>query len=238
MGNGRTAREAGMKRIQLGMSAAAMTLVLVAAACGGDNKPSTSSGTDAASGAGSARDRGGVRHRRRAPAVSLPGTVNDHGSKTVKDGDEIETEMDDFYFAPTFMTGPAGAKVKLDLANEGEKSHTFTIDSAKIDQQIDPGAKATVEVTLPASGTLAFYCRFHVSGGMQEPSRSGDVAPTYAGRRAHGGSAQGDQDGRAPGRAHALMASVNWSAAAWLSSWRPSAGATPPSLTPTTPPPA
>jgi plastocyanin len=22
-------------------------------------------------------------------------------------------------------------------------------------------------VTLPASGTLAFYCKFHVSGGMQ-----------------------------------------------------------------------
>ena len=93
--------------------------------------------------------------------------MNDKGTGTVKDGGDLEMELDDFYFGPTFVTGPAGAKVKVDLSNEGEKAHTFTIDSAKIDQRLDPGQKATVEVTLPASGNLAFYCKFHVSGGMQ-----------------------------------------------------------------------
>ena len=86
---------------------------------------------------------------------------------TVKDGASVEMEMDDFYFGPTYLTGPAGAKVTLELSNEGQKNHTFTIDSAKIDQQVDPGQKATVQVTMPASGSLAFYCKFHVSGGMQ-----------------------------------------------------------------------
>ena len=42
-------------------------------------------------------------------------------------------ELDDFYFGPTFVSGPAGAKVTIDLSNEGQKNHTFTIDSAKID---------------------------------------------------------------------------------------------------------
>jgi len=99
--------------------------------------------------------------------VSLPGKVNEHGTKAVTDGGELEMELDDFYFGPTYVTGPAGAKVKIDLSNEGQKNHTFTIDSAKIDTEVDTGQKATVEVTLPASGSLAFYCRFHVSGGMQ-----------------------------------------------------------------------
>ena len=76
-------------------------------------------------------------------------------------------ELDDFYFGPTFVSVPAGAKVKIDLSNEGQKNHTFTIDSAKIDTQVNPGQKATVDVTLPASGTLAFYCKFHIDAGMQ-----------------------------------------------------------------------
>ena len=163
-----------MRRLRVGVGAGAMALVLVASACGGDNKPSSSSATTSASASGSGSGSGsssGTAAATSAPAgsapVSLPGTVNDHGTGTVKDGGELEMELDDFYFGPTYVTGPAGAKVKIDLANEGQKGHTFTIDSAKIDQQLDPGAKATVEVTLPASGSLAFYCRVHGSGGRQ-----------------------------------------------------------------------
>src|SRR5215207_9853949 len=162
-----------MRRLRMGAGAGVMALVLVVAACGGDNKPSTSgAGTTSASGSASGSGSGSpsgtaAGATTAAPAVSLPGTVNDHGAGTVEANGTLEMELDDFYFGPTFVTGPAGAKVKLELANEGTKSHTFTIDAAKIDQQLDPDGKATVEVTLPASGTLAFYCKFHVSGGMQ-----------------------------------------------------------------------
>jgi plastocyanin len=161
-----------MGRLRLGVGAGAMVLVLMASACGGDNKPSSSSGTTSASGSGSGSGSGSASGTASSAAsgsapVSLPGKVNDHGAATVKDGGELEVELDDFYFGPTFITGPANAKVKLELNNEGTKSHTFTIDSAKIDQQVEPGQKGTVEVTLPASGSLAFYCKFHVSSGMQ-----------------------------------------------------------------------
>ena len=149
-----------------------MVLVLVVSACGGDNKPSSSSGTTSASGSGSGSGSDSASGTATSAAsgsapVSLPGKVNEHGTKAVTDGGELEMELDDFYFGPTYVTGPAGAKVKIDLSNEGQKNHTFTIDSAKIDTEVDTGQKATVEVTLPASGSLAFYCRFHVSGGMQ-----------------------------------------------------------------------
>jgi plastocyanin len=159
-----------------------MALVLLASACGGDNKSSSSSGTTSASGSSSASGSGSASSTATTAAatsaaattaaagtapVSLPGKVNEHGSATVKDGASVEIELDDFYFGPTYLTGPAGAKLTVELSNEGQKNHTFTIDSAKIDQEIDPGKKATVQVTLPASGSLAFYCKFHVSGGMQ-----------------------------------------------------------------------
>jgi plastocyanin len=157
-----------MGRLRLGVGAGAMALVLVTAACGGDNKPSSSSGTTTASGSGSGSGSDSATSAAAGSApVSLPGTVNDKGTGTATNGGDLEMELDDFYFGPTFVTGPAGAKVKVELNNEGEKAHTFTIDSAKIDQRLDPGQKATVEVTLPASGNLAFYCKFHVSGGMQ-----------------------------------------------------------------------
>ena len=120
----------------------AMAAVLVAAACGGDNSGSS------------------------APA-SIPGKVNSHGTKDVKDGQTLEMEADDYYFGPTFLKGPAGAKVTLELQNEGKAKHTFTIDDQKIDQQLDPDARATVSVTLPASGTLVYYCHFHQNQGMQ-----------------------------------------------------------------------
>jgi len=120
-----------------------MVAVLVAAACGGDNKSSSS-----------------------AP-VSISGKVNNHGTKDVKDGDSIEVEADDFYFGPTFIKGPAGAKITVELANEGKATHTFTIDDQKIDQKLAPDAKTNVSVSLPASGVLVYYCQFHQNQGMQ-----------------------------------------------------------------------
>ena len=60
-----------------------------------------------------------------------------------------------------------GATLTVELKNEGKVPHTFTIDSLHIDQQLNPDQKKTVTVKLPSSGTVAFYCRFHKSLGMQ-----------------------------------------------------------------------
>jgi plastocyanin len=120
------------------------------AACGGDNGGTTKSATATTGG----------------PPVSLAGTVNDHGTKSLTGG-ELEMELDDFYFGPTFVKAPGGREVKVELENEGKAPHTFTIDDLGIDEVLQPGAKATVTVKLPAGGTVAFYCRFHKAAGMQ-----------------------------------------------------------------------
>ena len=102
-----------------------------------------------------------------ATTVSLPGKVTDKGTTDLGTASDLDLELDDQYFAPTFINAPAGATVQVKLENEGKIAHTFTIDGTSIDQQVGPGDSATVEVTLPDSGSLRFYCRFHVSGGMQ-----------------------------------------------------------------------
>lgn len=102
-----------------------------------------------------------------APPVTLSGTVNDHGTKDLAGADEVDVELDDFYFGPTFIKAAPGAQVKVELENEGKAPHTFTIDALKVDQTVQPGEDATVTVTLPASGPVAFYCKFHKAQGMQ-----------------------------------------------------------------------
>jgi plastocyanin len=97
--------------------------------------------------------------------VALEGTVNNKGTEEV--GDEISLELDDYYFEPTFLKASPGATIHVELENEGDDTHTFTIDSLGIDQEVAAGESATVDVTLPQEGAVRFYCHFHADMGMQ-----------------------------------------------------------------------
>lgn len=100
-----------------------------------------------------------------SPPVSLAGTTNDHGTATAKA--ELEMELDDFYFGPTFVSASAGQAFTLELKNEGKETHTFTSTALGIDEQLEPGQKRTVRVTAPQSGVALVICRIHQALGMQ-----------------------------------------------------------------------
>lgn len=135
-----------------GMVAAGTALAVVAAtACGDD---------------GDGGDPGGSPSAGAAP-VALPGTVNDHGTKDAGAGGDVEVELDDFYFGPTFVRGKATTAYTLKLKNEGDVVHTFTVDGFPVDVTVQPGATADASLSLPASGAVRFYCRFHAGQGMQ-----------------------------------------------------------------------
>ena len=123
-----------------------LVLVVLGAACG-DDDDSTSTGSDT--------------------PVALEGKVNNEGHRDIAGADEINLELDDFYFDPTFVKGKPGESVKVELENEGDNTHTFTIDSANVDVEVKSGDDGTAEVTVPDSGALRFYCRFHSGQGMQ-----------------------------------------------------------------------
>jgi plastocyanin len=133
---------------------AGCVLLLAAAGCGSSS--SSSSGgttTEESGGGGGQKTIAGVK-------------ANDHGTKAVEDNGKTEVELDDFYFEPTVLEGKPGQKVTLELKNEGETEHTFTIDSQNVDQDLGPGEEVEVDVTIPKSGVVSFYCKFHKSSGM------------------------------------------------------------------------
>jgi len=96
--------------------------------------------------------------------------ASDHGSKSISGASSVDVELgnsgSDYFFSPTVISGTAGQKVTVQLSNDGNTAHTFTIDSANIDEELQPGTKTSTTVTLPSSGTLVFYCKFHKSLGM------------------------------------------------------------------------
>jgi plastocyanin len=90
------------------------------------------------------------------------------------DGDGLAVDLTDFQFSPAELEGTAGETVSIELENTGSARHTFTGDG--VDEEVAPGDGATVEVTLPDSGSFDFFCRFHQGQGM-EGSITTDGAP-------------------------------------------------------------
>ena len=80
--------------------------------------------------------------------------------------DEAKLELDDDYFEPTVLKVTPGQKLKLELENEGESEHNLTSTDMSIDQDVEPGESAEVNITFPDSGTISFFCKYHKSSGM------------------------------------------------------------------------
>jgi plastocyanin len=99
------------------------------------------------------------------PPVTLEGRTNEHGTKTASD--DLEVEVYDAYFEPTYIKGSAGRQFAVELHNEGAGRHTFTSPDLGIDLELDAGARRTVTIRVPASGHAVFFCKFHQVQGMQ-----------------------------------------------------------------------
>ncbi len=67
----------------------------------------------------------------------------------------------------TFEPGdPVIAAGSLELVNEGESPHTFTVEDQGVDVEVEAGATASASVDLEP-GTYTLFCRFHREQGME-----------------------------------------------------------------------
>jgi plastocyanin len=138
------------RRLPLPKFALVIAVAALTAACGNSSATSTASSPTGGGG-----------------KITVNGeAANDHGTKDVSGGGSQDVEVDNFYFNPTVFTAHAGDKLTLTLSNESQTAHTFTITEQNIDKALAVGAKVTVTVTFPTSGTVLFFCRFHRSQGM------------------------------------------------------------------------
>lgn len=113
-------------------------------------------------GCGGSKKSGGESEGKKVMVAGV--SANDHGSKQVSGRTEVE--LDDYYFEPTVLTGKPGARVTIELRNEGKVEHNFSIDAQHVDTDVEAGKDANVTVTIPQSGEISFYCKYHRSRGM------------------------------------------------------------------------
>jgi YVTN family beta-propeller protein len=102
-------------------------------------------------------------------------TLSDHGTLEVKGQAMVELEADEYYFKPTFLQGAPGQRLTLEIENESGTLHNISLPEQRLDMDIPPKGKVTVEVVFPASGAVRFFCKFHEALGMHGALRVGDA---------------------------------------------------------------
>ncbi|MDQ3645842.1 MAG: cupredoxin domain-containing protein [Actinomycetota bacterium] len=89
----------------------------------------------------------------------------------------------DFEFDPASLSVEPGAKLSLELSNDGETEHSLTSDELEVDLEAEPGESAAARFTAPeGDATIEFHCRYHPDqmtgtatvgeGGDQPPGES------------------------------------------------------------------
>ena len=118
-------------------------------------------------------------------------TANYHGTADVSQATgKVIIELKDFFFEPTVLHGAPGQQVTFTLQNTSENPHTFTTADMSADIEVQPGMIAEGRVTLPRSGNLSFFCRFHkeqgmaggfnVSGPTEDPDKQTSGSPAHS----------------------------------------------------------
>jgi plastocyanin len=100
-------------------------------------------------------------------------SVNFHGMKDVTGMSSVDIEADNFYFEPTVLKGTPGQHLTLTIKNSTDTEHNFTVESQHVDKDIEDGKTVTLSVTLPSTGTIRFFCKYHHGSGMGGGLQSG-----------------------------------------------------------------
>lgn len=82
-------------------------------------------------------------------------------------GQTVSVSAQDNFFDPDSLVGfESGSELTVEFTNDGNTSHTFTIDEVDADTgTIGPGASATVTFTVPDEGVV-YYCTIHGKSAM------------------------------------------------------------------------
>lgn len=105
----------------------------------------------------------------------VEGTANGAGEEAGGGTESVTLQVTaaDNSFDPNTLSAPAGSEVTVELTNDGNNPHTFTIDDPEVDTGgVEGGDSATVTFTMP-DAPVTFYCTIHgedTMSGTLEPS--------------------------------------------------------------------
>lgn len=100
-----------------------------------------------------------------AVAVTACGGLGETAAGDVRDGpatgEAVRLTMGDDLFDPASIQVAAGTSVVVEIHNEGERNHNFTIESLNVSTgPMEPGDVKTATFT-PEAGTTRFVCTWH-----------------------------------------------------------------------------
>ena len=124
-----------MTKTRAVLCAAVAVLALVGAACGGDDGSEVGSGATPAAGG----------------ATTAAGSTDGGGA-----ADQTVT-IKDFTFDPSELT--VDASTTIEVVNEDDAEHSFTLDDDSVSQDVQPGESATV--TIDPAASIGWHCEFH-----------------------------------------------------------------------------
>jgi plastocyanin len=104
-------------------------------------------------------------------------SYNDKGTTSAAGKTELPIALENFAFSPTFLQGTPGQKVTLQLTNNSTAPHNITIEAQNVNTDVASMAKGSVEVTIPQTGALLFFCKLHAARGMNGQLLSGTTQP-------------------------------------------------------------
>ena len=97
-----------------------------------------------------------------APTVS----ADDEGSGNEGGGQVLEVDIVDFGYDPVMLNGEADAEATLNLTNNGDLPHTFTIDGVMDSREVAPGESRSIMFPPTGAGTYTFFCTVHGAATM------------------------------------------------------------------------
>jgi plastocyanin len=83
----------------------------------------------------------------------------DAGGDAGGGSDAATLTASDFSFSPTSLSVAAGGSIEY--SNSDDVEHNFSIDDAGIDQDVEGGESATVDLGDLEAGSYDFYCKYH-----------------------------------------------------------------------------
>ncbi len=81
------------------------------------------------------------------------------GEAAAGGGGSVTLTAAEFAWDPTDLSVEAGGSIEV--VNEDDAKHNFTVEDAGIDEDVDPDGSTTVDLADVEAGTYDFVCEYH-----------------------------------------------------------------------------
>jgi plastocyanin len=96
-------------------------------------------------------------------ALLMAACGSDDGSNGSSDGGDVSGDrtmaIADFAFDPDTLEVPSGQEVTVQITNDDDVEHSFTLDDDSVSQDVEPGD--TQSVTLNLTEGIGWHCEYH-----------------------------------------------------------------------------